>query len=327
MNILITGGAGFIGSHIAEAYRAEGHDVFVIDNLSTGDIKNLPSDVEFSEMDIRSPNMEHYLRHNKIDVVNHHAANVSVRKSVKEPINDAKINIAGTLNLLYACAKSSTKAGVRRIIFSSSAAVYGAQEAFPVSEIHTALPISPYGASKLACEHYLFVYKKMGKINFISLRYGVVYGPRQNQYGESGIVHIIFNSFLKGQKILVNGDGEQTRDFVYVDDIVIANILALRHGGGIINIGTGVETSINELFLKIKAIISDESLNNIEVINLPKARGEPYRMVLNRRRAYHTLGWIPKVELSGGLDYYYKFLKGGEAYGLSFAEEEDESEA
>lgn len=307
MQILITGGAGFIGSHIAEAYVAEGFNVIVVDNLSTGKVENIPKEAEFENIDIRSPNIEHLLKRHKVDIVNHHAANVSLKKSMREPISDAKINVTGTLNLLQSC----SKANVNRIIFASTSAVYGAQESFPISEAHVTLPISPYGTSKLSCEHYLYTYKRTSRVNYLSLRYSQVFGPRQSPFCESGVIAIFFNNILKQAKetkILIHGDGENTRDFVYIDDVVEANVKAINHGGGIINIGTEVETTISDAF-DLVAKVCDVGLDGIDVINLPPAKGDPKRVVLTKRRAYQSLGWLPKTGFEEGLKKFHSFLK------------------
>lgn len=306
MKILITGGCGFIGSHIADACVAENYEVFVIDNLSVGKIENLAPEVIFKNMDIRSPDIERVMREIRPDIVSHHASNVSLRKAFKEPINDAKINIAGTLNILQAC----VKAEVRRIIFGSSAAVYGLQESFPISEHHMTLPISYYGVSKLSCEYYLYAFKKTGKINYISLRYSNVYGPRQNIFCESGVVATFFNELIKkksNSKIFINGDGNQLKDLVYVDDVVYANMLAIKHGGGIINIGSTLEISVNDLLDKI---IDITQIKPADTTNLPLIRNEQKRALLSCKRAHYSLGWNPKISLEIGLKRYFESLKG-----------------
>lgn len=307
MQILVTGGAGFIGSHVAEAYIAEGYDVVVVDNLSTGKEENIPKEAVFENIDIRSPDMEHVLKRHKIDIVNHHAANVSLKKSIREPISDAKINVTGTLNLLQSC----SKANVQRIIFASTSAVYGSQESFPISEAHVTLPISPYGTSKLACELYLYTYKRTSRVNYLSLRYSQVFGPRQSPFCESGIISILFSNLLNKKpdtKILIHGNSDNTKDFIYIDDVVEANVQAISHGGGIINVGTEVETRIGDA-LNMVANICKTNLSEVEVINLPTAKGDPRRVVLTRRRAYQSLGWIPKVSFEEGLKRFYGFLK------------------
>ncbi|KKN00192.1 hypothetical protein LCGC14_1140360 [marine sediment metagenome] len=308
MRILITGGCGFIGSHVAEAYLDEGYEVFVIDNLSVGKMEYLPDKANFEEMDIRSPDVERFMRKVKPDIVSHHAANVSLRKATKEPINDAKINITGTLNVLQSCVKSS----VRRIIFASSATVYGVHDSFPISEQHMALPISYHGVGKLACEHYLYAFKKLGKTNYISLRYSNVYGPRQNIFCESGVVAAFLNILINKKsngKIFINGDGTQVRDFVYIADVVTANVLAIKHGGGIINIGTSIETTINDLLDKIIDVTGSKPA---EVTSLPFARGEQKKVTLNPKRAFFSLGWTPRISLKEGLKEYYEFIKGND---------------
>jgi len=246
MKILITGVAGFIGSHIAEAYISEGFKVFGIDNLSTGFEENIPREVEFMNMDIRSPSLKNCIKKIGPDVINHNAASVSIKKSIKEPIGNAKINISGTLNLLHGCSFGDLKYKVKRIIFASTHVVYGIQDSFPISENHMPLPISPYGVSKLSCEYYLNAFKRISRFNYISMRYAAVYGPRQTIHGEAGNICSMVTNATSGKKKFTTLNENVSNDYIYIDDIVMANILAIKHGGGIINIGTGIETNNEE---------------------------------------------------------------------------------
>lgn len=311
MRILVTGGAGFIGSHISEAYIAEGHDVFIIDNLSSGKIENVPKEAEFQNMDIRSPNLTGYLRAKKIQVVNHNAANVSIKKSVREPVNCAKVNITGTLNLLYSCIKSISKNTLIKLIFASTSEVYGLQEAFPVSENCCTMPISPYGTSKLSCEDFLNTYRILSGIRYISLRYGNVFGPRQNNFCESGFVSSSIKGVLKNDNIFINGDGNQTFDMVFIQDVVHANVLAVGHGAGVVNIGTGMEISFNNLLDKIVRLFNTSWTG--KVINISDAKYRTKKMVLNNKRAYHSIGWVPKITVDNGLKIYKKYLDGNKS--------------
>lgn len=306
MNILVTGGAGFVGSHIVRAYLNEGYDVFVVDNLSTSNQNNLPEGItDFSDMDVRSPNLEHFIKSSRIDVVNHQAAKVSVRKSMKEPINDAKVNITGTLNLIQACQKT----GVRRIIFSSSSAVYGIQDSFPIGENFHTMPISPHGCAKLVCEHYLYAARKTSSINYLSLRCGAIYGPGQNMHGEGGIVMSILRSIHNNKsKIYIHGE-HISKDFVYISDVVHANLLAVQHGGGVLNIGSGHEITHRDLVGIISEILEPEDLIE-KLVFLPIIKGEPKRMALNSKRAHFALGWTAKVVLQDGIKMAYDALNG-----------------
>ncbi|MBI4744686.1 MAG: SDR family oxidoreductase [Actinobacteria bacterium] len=301
MKILLTGGAGFIGSHITDELIKEGWDVVIIDNLSTGRRENLNPKAKFYQIDIQSSDLEKIFKEEKPDYVNHHAAQVSVRNSVSDPVYDAQVNILGTLNLLENCVKQQ----VKKIIFASSGgAIYGEQEKFPADENHTANPLSPYGTAKLSAEHYLYYYKANYGLNYIALRYSNVYGPRQDPYGEAGVVAIFMNRIIKNMQPVINGDGKQTRDFVYVKDVVDANIKALNTGDGIFNIGTGVETSVNDLL----GLIKDVSSAQIDEIYGPAKTGEQIRSVIDSSKADKVLGWEPQISLRDGLaktfDYF-----------------------
>ena len=226
MKILVTGGAGFIASQIADAYITEGHIVTIVDDLSTGFEENVNPAAKFVKINIGDPGIVDLFNKEKFDLVNHHAAQMDVRKSVADPIFDANTNIMGTINLLQSCVKS----GVKKIIFASTGgAVYGEQEYFPADESHPTSPISPYGITKLTIEKYLYFYYLEHKLNYTILRYSNVYGLRQNPFGEAGVVAIFINKLLKGEQPVINGSGEQTRDYVFVEDVVKANLLANVH--------------------------------------------------------------------------------------------------
>jgi UDP-glucose 4-epimerase len=226
MKILVTGGAGFIGSHVVDAYLELGHEVVVVDNLSSGSIENLNPKAKFYKMDIRDSDIEDLFKNEKPDIVNHHAAQMDVRKSVEDPIYDADVNIIGSLNLLQNCIRY----GVKKFIFASTGgAIYGEQDYFPADEEHPTRPLSPYGVAKLTVEKYLYFYKEVHGLNYVVLRYANIYGPRQNPHGEAGVVAIFTSKMLKGEQPVINGDGFQTRDYTFVGDVVRANVLALNY--------------------------------------------------------------------------------------------------
>jgi UDP-glucose 4-epimerase len=304
MRILVTGGAGFIGSHVVDGYVADGHQVIVIDNLSRGKRENLNPRAKFFQLDIRDQGIEEVFELERPEVVNHHAAQIDLRRSVEEPLYDAEVNILGTINLLCNCLKFE----VKMVIFASTGgAIYGEQELFPASEEHRVAPLSPYGISKLAGEKYLSYYKAAHNLNYLSLRYANVYGPRQEPYGEAGVIAIFAQKLLQEQQPIINGDGEQTRDYIYVDDVVEANCIALRTDYcGEINIGTGVETSVNEIFKRLVEI-SGTDVN--EVHGSPKP-GEQRRSCLDSSLAEKILGWKPKIGLAEGLQRTVEFFRG-----------------
>ncbi len=255
MKILVTGGAGFIGSHVVDAYLALGHAVVVVDNLSTGSHKNLPKDAKFYQSDITSNDLEEIFRAEKPDIVNHLAAQIDVRKSVEDPVADANINIIGSLNLLTMCQKYR----VKKIIFSSSGgAIYGEQQSYPANETQPTEPQSPYGITKLTIEKYLQFYFWTYQIPFVALRYANVYGPRQNALGEAGVIAIFTSKLLKGEIPIVNGDGKQTRDYVFVGDVVHCNVQAIQpNSQGIYNVGTGIETDVVALARELISLTGD----------------------------------------------------------------------
>ena len=240
-HVLVTGGAGFIGSHLVDAYLARGFRVSVIDDLSTGDRANLNPGATFYEADIRDAPLEKI----RPDIISHHAAQMDVRRSVADPVFDAGVNIVGSLRLL----QKAVDLGVKRFVFASTGgAIYGEPQFAPQTEEHPANPLSPYGCAKLAVEHYMHYFRAVHGLSTVALRYANVYGPRQNSKGEAGVVAIFIDRMRRGQTATINGDGEQTRDYVYVDDVVAANMMVTESAdAGPINVGTGIETSVNQL--------------------------------------------------------------------------------
>jgi UDP-glucose 4-epimerase len=295
LKVLVTGGAGFIGSHVVDALVAEGHQVLVVDDLSTGKKEHLNPEATFYQLDIRSPELEDVFRREKPDLVNHHAAHVDVRHSVDDPRHDADVNIAGSLNLLE-CAR---RYGVSKFVYASSGgAIYGEPEYLPCDERHPLNPLCPYGVSKLTVESYLFVYGHTYGLRYVILRYPNVYGPRQDPTGEGGVVAIFARQMVRGAGVVINGSGEQVRDFVYVDDIVSANLLAQGLlTGQIYNLGTGVGTSINQLFASMKSLTGYAQ----EPVYAPPKAGETFKIYLDASKARTELGWQPEVGLEQGL--------------------------
>jgi UDP-glucose 4-epimerase len=295
MKILVTGGAGFIGSHVVDAYVAAGHEVVIVDDLSTGKRENLNPKAKFHQLDIQDPKVVDLIRDERPAVVNLHAAQMDVRRSVADPVFDARTNIIG----LIQCLEGARKANVRRVIFvSSGGAAYGEQEAFPAPETHPTNPVSPYGVSKRAGELYAFFYRAEYQLPFFALRYANVYGPRQDPHGEAGVVAIFAGKMLRGEPITVNGDGKQTRDYVFVGDVVQANLAALeREPCGAVNVGTGIETDVNRL----AELILQASGSKSEVKHGPAKQGEQRRSVIDCTKAAEKLGWRPSVPLAEGL--------------------------
>ena len=295
MKIAITGGAGFIASHIADAYLALGHEVFVIDNLSTGKHENIPDTATFIEMDVNDSALLDLFNDEKFDLVNHHAAQMDVRVSVQDPSYDARINILGGLNVY----ESAFKTGVKKIIFASSGGtVYGDQEVFPADEHHSTKPISPYGIAKLSNEQYLYYYAHVHGLPYVAFRYANVYGPRQNPHGEAGVIAIFTQKLLRGEQPIINGEGLQTRDYVYVGDVVKANVLALQPSMiGAYNIGTALETDVNTLFRHLRDLTNSQC----EEQHAPAKQGEQLRSVLSYDRIHTAFGWTPTMNLIEGL--------------------------
>jgi UDP-glucose 4-epimerase len=292
---VVTGGAGFIASHVADALLAAGWEVAIIDNLSTGRRENVPSQAAFFPLDIKSPEASACICDWRPQVLIHHAAQMSVRASVDDPQFDAQENILGSLNLFEA----ACRAGVQKIIFASTGgAMYGDQAPVPAREEDRAQPECPYGIAKLAVEHYLHFYHREHRILPLSLRYANVYGPRQNGLGEAGVVAIFIEKFLAGQQPIINGDGLQTRDFVYVGDVVAANLLALDYPHpGTFNIGTGRETDILTIYLRLQEIIGSP----LGPVHGPAKPGEQRRSALDSTLARTHLRWQPEISLQEGL--------------------------
>ncbi len=295
MRIVVTGGAGFIGSHLVDRLIQEGHEVAVVDDLSTGKRKNLNRAAKFYKMDILSPRLERVFRKERPSLVMHLAAQMDIRRSVEDPIFDAQVNILGTLNVL----EQAVQHGCRKAVFSSSGgAIYGEQDVFPAPEGHPTRPLSPYGISKLAGEFYLEYYQRISGIQYVSLRYSNVFGPRQDPHGEAGVVAIFTQKMLAGEQPIINGNGRQTRDFIYVDDVVEANLAVMgKEVLGTYNVGTGQETTINDLFRYLVELTKA----GCKEIHGPARKGEQVRSVVESAKLREQLGWDPRVTLREGL--------------------------
>jgi UDP-glucose 4-epimerase len=303
MKIVVTGGAGFIGSHVVDQYLARGHEVIVVDNLATGKRANLNPKARFVEQDIRDPKTAALIRSERPDVVNHHAAQMDVRRSVSDPVFDAETNILGTIALLTA----ARDAGVKKFLFvSSGGAVYGEQEVFPAPESHPTWPVSPYGVSKRSGELYAHFFLSEYQLPFVAFRYANVYGPRQDPHGEAGVVAIFSGKMLRGEPVTVNGDGGQTRDYVFVGDVARMSALALETDAtGPVNVGTGIETDVNAL----AALILKAAGSRSEIKHGPAKPGEQRRSVVDIRRAADVFGWRPEVSLQDGLARTVDFFR------------------
>jgi UDP-glucose 4-epimerase len=303
MKVLVTGGAGFIGSHLVDRLVQEGHEVIIVDNLVTGKRRNINRAARFYKQDIQSWRLERVFRNERPNVVMHLAAQMDVRKSVEDPMFDAQVNILGTLNVL----QQAVKHGVRKVIFSSSGgAIYGEQEMYPAAESHVTKPLSPYGLSKLCGEQYLSYYQRSSGLQVVSLRYANVYGPRQDPEGEAGVVAIFIQKMLNNEQAVINGNGRQTRDFVFVEDVVEANLAVMgQETQGTYNVGTGVETSINDLF----RILVQHTGSTSKEVHGPAKKGEQARSVIDNTRLRHELSWEPKGELSEGLKKTVEYFR------------------
>jgi UDP-glucose 4-epimerase len=303
MKIMITGGAGFIGSHIADLLIHNGHAVVIVDDLSNGKKENINPQAVFYHISILDGGLAEIFRKERPEVVIHHAAQISVRDSVKDPLRDMEINIKGSVQLLENCKDHQ----VKKIIFSSTGgALYGEQDYFPADENHPMRPLSPYAIAKLSVEKYLFFYFTTHRLHYTALRYANVYGPRQDPFGEAGVVAIFCQRMLKGDQPVINGNGNQTRDFVYVGDVARANLLALQHEvTGEINIGTGVETSINTIFNKLRLLVAPGTPE----VHGPAMPGEQLRSVLSYQKAQAILNWEPSMPLTAGLKHTVEFFR------------------
>jgi len=296
VKVLVTGGAGFIGSHVADAFIRAGHAVAIVDDLSTGNRAWLPPKAVFHALDIRSGQLNDVFAAERPDAVAHLAAQASVARSVDDPAFDASVNIGGGLNLLDCCRRF----GVRRMIYSSSGgAGYGDTDVIPTPEDHPSHPASPYGISKVAMEQYIEAWGPIWGMSGVSLRYANVYGPRQNPEGEAGVIAIFCRRILTGEAPVINGDGLQTRDFVHVEDVAAANLLALERPDvrGPLNIGTGVETSVNAICDALRAAAG----TSVDPISAIARLGEQRRSCLSPKLAERLLGWRPAVALGDGL--------------------------
>ncbi len=316
MKVLVTGGAGFIGSHIATAYRDRGDEVVVLDNLSSGKRQNLPEGVEFVHADIRDPAAAALIRERRFDLVSHHAAQIDVRLSVSDPRHDAAINIDGVLNLLEA----SAAAGVGRFVYvSSGGVVYGTPEVRPTPEEAAKLPESPYGVSKLTGEQYLYYYHRIHGLDYVAVRYSNVYGPRQDPHGEAGVVAIFSTRLMNGQELTIFGDGAQTRDYLFVGDVVSANVLlgdaelpaATALDDRAFNVGTGVETSVNELAEALAGVAGTTA-----VMRKAEARAGELRYSSLDAAKLRGLGWAPGVTLEEGLGETYEWIAAAAGKGV-----------
>lgn len=302
MKILVTGGAGFIGSNIVDAYIAQGHSVTVVDDLSTGKKKQVNPKANFLAMDVRDPNISTLFAKNGFDIVNHHAAQIDVRKSVQDPFIDASVNVLGTLRLLDCCRTY----GVRKFIFASSGGVMYGECPAAANEETPAHPESPYGFSKASAETYVRFFGSTYHVPYTILRYGNVYGPRQDPHGEAGVVAIFIGKLLAGEGVTIFGDGKQERDYVNVAEIVEANIAALTKGENqIFNIGHGTPVTVNELHKVLAKLIGGKKAPQY----LPARQGEVQRSLLNVQRAAKGLGWKPSVTLEQGLAATIDFVR------------------
>ncbi len=306
MRVLVTGGAGFIASHIVDAYLTAGHKVVIVDNLTTGQEININPKAQFYKLDIRDQELLEIIRKEEIEVVSHQAAQVDIRRSVLDPVYDASVNVLGSINLLESCVKT----GVKHFIFASTGgAIYGEQSYFPADETHPLNPMSPYGITKLTLEKYLSYYSNTYNLTYTALRYGNVYGPRQNPKGEAGVVAIFCEQMLAGKTPTINGDGKQTRDYIYVGDVVRANLLALENYQTVFNqafnVGTAVETDVVAIFKTLQ----DELKTNYEQSHAAAKAGEQRRSVLNIDKAKEKLGWQPTVDLKAGFHQTVKFYQ------------------
>ena len=302
-SVLVTGGAGFIGSHLTDRLVDEGYRVIIVDDLSTGKLKNLNHGALFHHIGINSTGLREVLNREQPDLVFHLSAQSSVSRSMSDPITDNQINVLGTLRLL----EEARRVGVRKIIFSSTGgALYGEPDVPLCPDDAPVVPLSPYGMSKYMAEQYLDFYARQYRMNYTALRYGNVYGPRQDPHGEAGVIAIFISQMLRGQQPRIFGDGTQGRDFVYVDDVIDANMAAISRGDRqALNIGTGNLTSINELFGMLREITG----YRWGADHGPNRAGDVYRISLDSARAQAELGWQPKTDIADGLAKTVEFLK------------------
>lgn len=306
MRVLVTGGAGFIASHVVDRLIKDGHSVAIVDDLSTGFKENLNPKARFYKIDIRDAALSEVFERERPDVVDHHAAQMAVIRSLKEPEFDADVNIIGSLKIILNCLKYRVK---KLVYISTGGAVYGEPQYLPTDEAHPINPISQYGITKHTVEHYLFLYNLTDGLKYTALRYPNVYGPRQYPYGEAGVTAIFSAKMLKGEAPTIFGDGEQLRDYVYVDDIVEANILAMTNAASdnqILNIGSGRGASVNEIFRIIKGATGFAG----EAISAPARKGEVCKIYISAERAKKVIGWEPKVSFEDGLKRLVEYQRG-----------------
>lgn len=306
MKVLVTGGAGFIGSHLVDALIKQGYQMVVVDNLSTGRPENINPAATFYQADISSSELERIFEKERPELVNHQAAQTVIKKSMEDPVFDARQNILGSLNLVLQCLRF----GVKKIVYASSAGIYGEPEYRPVDENHPVAPISCYGISKHTVEHYLHLSQLENSLSYTVLRYSNVYGPRQSPKGEAGVVAIFTRQMLQGERPTIFGKGDKTRDYIYVADVVMANILAMEKSIiGVHNISTGVETSDQEMFDILAGLTGYQDNPHYA----PVRKGEIYRICLDSSKAQKKLGWQPQFLLGEGLREtvnYYRSMFG-----------------
>ncbi len=307
MNVLVTGGAGFIGSHVVDAFIAAGHSVAIIDNLSSGRQSNLNPKARLYQVDIRDPKLIEIFEKEKPEIVDHHAAQIDVRKSVSDPVYDAEINILGSLNLLEAARKT----GVRKVVYiSSGGAAYGEPVYLPCDEKHPIDPLSPYGVTKHTIEHYLFLYKQIYGLDYTVLRYPNVFGPRQDPFGEAGVVAIFSGRMLAGKPVTIYGSGKQERDFLFVKDCARANVMVTgATPSPIYNLASGVGTNINQIFAALKRITAYP----YDAQYSPAKAGETFKIYLDSQLAGAELGWEASVNLEDGLRQTVAYFRENEA--------------
>jgi UDP-glucose 4-epimerase len=305
VRIIVTGGAGFIGSHIVDAYLAAGHEVLALDSLwehGGGRRANVPERASFVHMDVRDENVAKIFAEFKPEIVNHHAAQHSVAISARDPIYDAQVNVIGMLNVV----ENAVRVGARKVIFASSGATFGTPEKLPITDDTPQRPTSPYGITKMVTEHYLRFYQAEKGMDFTALRYGNVYGPRQDPNGEAGVIAIFIGRFLARQAVRIDWDGEQTRDYVYAGDVARANLAALDRGsGGCYVIGTGVKTSVNAIYRALVEISGFEA----PVTNAPRRPGDARDAQFDASRARKDLGWSATTKLIDGMRATFEYFK------------------
>jgi UDP-glucose 4-epimerase len=304
MKILVTGGAGFIASHVSEGYLRAGHAVAIVDDLSTGRRENVPAAAKFYQCDITDLQaVEEIVAKERPEIINHHAAQMDVRRSVREPLFDARVNILGALGLL----ELAVKYEVQKFLYASTGgASYGEVKSVPVDETHATAPICHYGVSKLTLERYLFLYKHLYGLNYTVMRYPNVYGPRQNPYGEAGVVAIFALQMLRGDQPIIFGDGSKTRDYVFIDDIVSANLMLLKNGDGeTLNLGWGQPVSDYRIFEEVRTATGYSDNPKYAAVR----RGEVGHIALDAGRARAIAGWAPKTSLEEGIARTVNFIR------------------